>query len=401
MPISSTLGMPLPGTPAIDQNLAANTRFKADTDTDKVNLAIGTNVAANGRPWTHATAYPAALTALIEKTTTACGSYTVIAPDMLAKAKIFVCDLLGLSLDVRERTVVSFATGGGSGAVSRAISFIRSQHVGTYDTLVTQADSWPGYASIAYVNGMHFNTCPLDFATLPDGLLIAQTVHNGTGRLLNETVWHALGTRLATADRPVILDLPYAGFDFCDLPYDEALEKSATAVRTLVTTGAPVVVALGPTKIWNTFAYRPGGATVVICRTAEEYAAADARMKRIERGSTGFIDAATHALVRAMADTPDALQNDHAAILTRLAEATHDWRTHAAGTPLATYFSGEFGGLFRIVPVRASAVERLAEQHIHVVDASANGTPRVRINVMGLPHDRAKEIVTAVAAEVV
>jgi hypothetical protein len=124
-------------------------------------------------------------------------------------------------------------------------------------------------------------------------------------------------------------------------------------------------------------------------------------MKRIERGSTGFIDVATLALVQAMAGNPDGLRADHAAILARLAEAAHDWRRNTAGSALERYFTSAFGGLFRIVPVRPGAVDRLAGQHIHVVDASTSSMPRIRVNTMGLPHDRAAEIVAAVAAEVV
>jgi hypothetical protein len=139
----------------------------------------------------------------------------------------------------------------------------------------------------------------------------------------------------------------------------------------------------------------------VICRTAEEAASAEARMKRIERGSSGFIDVATLALVHAMAENPDGLRADHAAILARLAEAGHDWRRHAAGSALERYFTSAFGGLFRIVPVRPGAIDRLAAQHIHLVDASTPVLPRIRVNTMGLPHGRAAEIVAAVAAEVV
>jgi hypothetical protein len=121
----------------------------------------------------------------------------------------------------------------------------------------------------------------------------------------------------------------------------------------LVAAGTPLVIAFGPTKIFNTFAYRPGGATLAICRSAEEADSARARMKRIERGSSGFIDVATLALVHALADDAAGLRRDHAAILARLAEAAADWRAHAAGTPLEQYFTDAYGGLFRIVVVEA------------------------------------------------
>jgi aspartate/tyrosine/aromatic aminotransferase len=395
------LGVPLEGPQAVDQNVVANQRFKADTSPDKVNLAMGTNVAADGTPWSHAAAYPAALAALVNARGAACGSYTVPDSGLLAAAKAYVCDLLGLPANARSQTVVSWATGGGSGAVNRAMAFIRAQHPReAYSSLVVQTDSWPGYASMAYANDIALEHCALDFSGVPkSGLVIAQTVHNGTGRLLDASVWRRMGELLATQDRGLVVDMPYAGFDFCDRPYQEATERSSAAIGALVESRAPVVVAFGPTKVFNTFAYRPGGAAVVIGRTAEEASAADARMKRSERGSTGFIDVATLALVHAMAENPDGLRRDHAAILVRLAEAIHDWRHHAAGSPLERYFSATFGGLFRIVPVTTGAVERLAARHIHVVDASTKAVPRIRVNTMGLPHGRASAIVTAVAAE--
>jgi aspartate/tyrosine/aromatic aminotransferase len=402
------LGVPLEGPPALDPNIVANQRFRADTSSDKVNLAVGTNVGADGKPWSKAVAYPAALAALVKTVGQACGSYN--APDLprLAAAKEFLCDMIDLPAAVRARTIVSWATGGGSGALNRAIAFVRAQHprgdrpAGEYDSLVVQADSWPGYTSVAYTSGLRLESCPLDFSEIPArGVLVAQTIHNGTGRLVDDAVWRVMGAQFAARDRAVIVDFPYAGFDYGDRPYREAIHESASAIHALVDAGAPVVVAFGPTKVFNTFAYRPGGAAIVICRTAEEAAAADARMKRVERGSTGFIDAVTLALVQAMADNPDGLRADHAAILARLAEAAHDWRRHAAGSALERYFTSAFGGLFRIVAVRPGAVDRLAAQHIHAVDSSTPSTPRIRINTMGLPHGRAAEIVAAVAAEVV
>jgi aspartate/tyrosine/aromatic aminotransferase len=399
----SALGVPLEGPSALDPNLVANQRFRADSSSDKVNLAVGTNVGADGKPWSQATAYPAALAALVKNVGTACGSYN--APDLprLAAAKDFLSDTIDLPAAVRARTIVSWATGGGSGALNRAIDCIRAQHPnGGYDSLVVQADSWPGYSSVGYASGLPIEYCALDYSEIPArGLVVAQTIHNGTGRLVDDAVWRVMGTQFAAQDRALIVDFPYAGFDYGDRPYREATKRSASAIHALVEAGAPVIVAFGPTKVFNTFAYRPGGATIVICRTPDEAASADARMKRIERGSTGFIDTVTLALVQAMADNPDGLRADHAAILARLAEAAHDWRRHAVGSPLERYFTSAFGGLFRIVPVKPGAVDRLAAQHIHAVDASTPSIPRIRINTMGLPHGRAAEIVSAVAAEVV
>jgi aromatic-amino-acid transaminase len=398
----TVLGAPADASPTVDPNVAANLRFKADASPTKVNLAIGTNVAADGRPWSTATAYPAALAALVQSLGSSCGSYTVPDPAVLTKAQHSLCALLAIPADVQARTVVSWPTGGGSGALTRALSFIRAQRPDAYHAMVVQRDSWPGYSSVAYTQGIAMDLCAIDLSGLPaNGIVVAQTVHNGTGRLIEAAGWTAIAQQFAADGRPIVLDVPYLGFDFSRLPYEEAIERSAAPIRDLISAGAALVIAFGPTKIFNTFGYRPGGATLAICRSAEEADAARARMKRIERGSSGFIDVATLALVHALADDAAGLRRDHAAILVRLAEAAADWRVHAAGTPLEQYFTDAYGGLFRIVAVQPGAIDRLAALHIHTVDASTPAAARVRINTMGLPRARAAEIVAAVAAEVV
>jgi aspartate/tyrosine/aromatic aminotransferase len=396
----TALGTPTDTPPAVDPNVAANLRFKADASPTKINLAIGTNVAADGRPWSTATAYPTALAALVQSRGSSCGSYTVAEPETLARAQHALCELLDIPAEVRPRTVVSWPTGGGSGALTRGLSFIRAQRPDAYPSMVVQRDSWPGYSAVAYTQAIAMDLCAVDLSDLPTrGIVVAQTVHNGTGRLIEAARWTPIARQFAADDRPIVLDVPYLGFDFSRLPYDEAIRRSAAPIRDLVAAGTALVIAFGPTKIFNTFAYRPGGATLAICRSAEEADAARARMKRIERGSSGFIDVATLALVHALADDADGLRRDHAAILARLAEAAADWRAHAAGTLLEPYFTDVYGGLFRIIPVKPGAIDRLAAQHIHTVDASTPTDARVRINTMGLPRARAGEIVAAIAAE--
>jgi hypothetical protein len=70
-----------------------------------------------------------------------------------------------------------------------------------------------------------------------------------------------------------------------------------------------------------------------------------------------------------------------------------------AGTPLEQYFTDAYGGLFRIVAVKPGAIDRLAAQHIHTVDARhADGGARP--DQHDGPAARARrEIVAAIAAE--
>ena len=380
---------------ALDQNLAANQRFSADTDSGKINLGVGTNVGSDGKPWHKATAFPASLQQLVNDIGGACGSYNPAKDVQQAASEFVLGKQLQLPESIWKHCVTSFTAGGGSGAVGRAIDFVTAQH-SDIQQLNLQQYAWVGYDSIAYNRGLGTSSIPIDLTKLPQkGLGVLQTVHNGSGLLVPAKNWRRAGKIITHRDQPVIMDIPYSGFDHAGLPYDEAVARSAEPLLTLVDAGAPVVVGFGPTKVFNTFKYRPGGATVVICRSEKEARHARNRMVSNARGGTGFIDIATYALMKAMAENPDGLCADHAAILERLHQAEQDWATHSAGTPLAGFFGPGYGGLFRILPVMRGTVEALAEQHIHVVYVDEK---LIRINIMGLPHnDRTEAVVKAVA----
>ena len=379
----------------LDQNLAANQRFSADTDSKKVNLGVGTNVGSDGKPWNQATAFPASLLHLVNDIGDVCGSYNPAKDVQQAAAEYVLGEQLKLPSSIWNHCVTSFTAGGGSGAVGRAIDFVTAQHA-DIQHLNLQRYSWVGYDSIAYNRGLGTRSIPIELTKLPQkGLDVLQPIHNGSGLLVPTKNWRRASKVFSHRDQPVVLDIPYTGFDHAGLPYDEALERSAEPLLALIDAGAPVVVGFGPTKVFNTFKYRPGGATVVICRTEKEARHARNRMISNARGGTGFIDIATYALMKAMAENPEGLNSDHSAILQRLHQAERDWAQHAAGTPLADFFNTGYGGLFRILPVQPGTVEALAAQHIHVVYVDKR---LIRINIMGLPHgNQTEEVVRAVS----
>jgi len=380
----------------LDQNLAANQRFSADNDSKKINLGVGTNVGSDGKPWNQATAFPASLSQLVNDIGDVCGSYNPAKDVQQAAAEFVLGQQLKLPSNIWNRCVTSFTAGGGSGAVGRAIDFVTAQHA-DIQRLNLQRYSWVGYDSIAYNRGLATQSIPIELTKLPrKGLGVLQTIHNGSGLLVPTKNWKRASKIFARRDQPVIMDVPYTGFDHAELPYEEAVNRSAEPLLTLVDVGAPVVVGFGPTKVFNTFKYRPGGATVVICRTEKEASHARNRMMSNARGGTGFIDIATYALMKAMAENPEGLKTDHSKILQRLNQAEQDWAKNAAGTPLADFFDSGYGGLFRILPVQPGTVEALAAQHIHVVYVDKK---LIRINIMGLPHgDRTAEVVQAVSS---
>ena len=86
----------------IDQNLAANQRFAADTDSRKINLGVGTNVASDGKPWNQATAFPASLSQLVSDIGDACGSYNPAKDVQQAAAEFVLGEQLKLPFEHLE-----------------------------------------------------------------------------------------------------------------------------------------------------------------------------------------------------------------------------------------------------------------------------------------------------------
>ncbi len=386
----------------LDPNLAANARYALDTSPDKVNLAIGTNIGSNGRPWSLAVTYPSVIGALVQTTGDNCGAYTQVPKDKLEIVARTLRNMCGIPQNTSERCVVSWAAGGGTGALNRAVSLLR---LNGSSNLIVQEDGWPGYSALARAHRLHTKKIPIDLGgdldvfSEYDDIPIIQLVHNGTGKLTDVDHWKTIMTEFARRNIPVILDVPYLGFDACDRSYREALAISSIPINASIESGVLLTIAFSPTKVFNTFAYRPGGATIVVCRNTKEVQSIENQLKVVERGSSGFLDVATHALINALVEKKDGLCADHELILQRLAQAQSDWKQNSERTPLGTFFSAEYGGLFRIIPVREGALQRLAHRHIHAVDATETKQQRIRINVMGIPHDRARDIVETILEE--
>jgi hypothetical protein len=88
-----------------------------------------------------------------------CGSYTVADPDALTRAQQALCELLAIPADVRPRTGGVVADRRRERALTRALSFIRAERPDAYPSMVVQRDSWPGYSSVAYTQGIAMDLC--------------------------------------------------------------------------------------------------------------------------------------------------------------------------------------------------------------------------------------------------
>ena len=82
-----------------------------------------------------------------------------------------------------------------------------------------------------------------------------------------------MGTQFASKDRAVIVDAPYAGFDYGDRPYREALHESAAPIRALIDAEAPLVVAFGRLdQRWELVSDEPPQAMIISLVFAEAIA---------------------------------------------------------------------------------------------------------------------------------
>lgn len=385
----------------VDNVLAAKERFEVDMAEEKLNLSIGVMMGSDGKPLKSA-AYYATYAKLAGKLLgdSERGMYLTPDPEVIKAAREFLLDELCIPSDVRSLCAISWCEGGGSGALARAIQLsllFYDYCIGA--TLLIQEKGWPGYTCFAKANRLKLKEVPVDLAAgAPPALLIAQTVHNGTSMRISRLHWDALAKIRARDLAPTILDIPYAGFDFADFGFPWALYFSSTApIDAFLRYRAPLIIAWSPTKTKGTFKARPGGAVIAVCSNTDAREETEMALAELARGSTGFMSMTTYALLVAMRDDPEGLRQDHKEALARVAEAHRVWKGCAAQSPLAPYFeSALYYGMYRVLPARQGAVERLAENHVHVMKQSEN---EIRVNLTGLPNLRAEKWVNLIIEE--
>lgn len=380
-----------------DANLAAKKRAQEDQSERKVDLGIGVIGGENGKPFV-AQSYYDSLWDLTGKIRSAYerGKYLDPDPQIIRNANEYLLNELCIPPMYRDLCIISWCEGGGSGALERALKFIFCQNPDLPPRIIVQEQSWVGYASFARAHRLALGETPINFQGInADSVLIAQTVHNGTGRKIDLVDWFDLAMAYAINDTPLVLDIPYSGFDYADLPLMRALQMSAKPIAAMFAHGTPMVIAWSPTKTKGTFYARAGGAMIVVCSNQTEYDQACKVETTVKRGGTGFMSLGTYALLVAMSENAKGLREDHEKALHRIERARADWQQFSSG-PLANYFDPEkYGGLFRTIHVQPRSAKFLAERHLHVVEVNPEN---VRINITGLPGTNQQEWVDLLAS---
>lgn len=300
-------------------------------------------------------------------------SYQPIDPQTSKQATDFLLSFLGL--ENRNLNVVP-AKGGGSGAISVGIAVLRSMGYRPTFGAFSHWD-WTGYESFCSAQGLekkYMLTNEYDLQE-PDAVMFVQTNRNGDG------------TRLTLEKAKALIDLNnrLKRPNFVDLPYFTGSEEERSVLKLFQETSqVPTIIAWSPTKIFQTFAARPGGAVIVLHPDEAHFEALGWVGGVAARGTTGFDDAVTRELWEAMAFDQTALRDRHQHYLRTVQTATECWRRNAPAD-FSTYFDDDlYGGMFRLFPAKADSQKLMAAANIVPVLMQNGDDYKVRINLCGV-----------------
>ena len=316
-------------------------------------------------------------------------SYQPIDPQTFTQAKSFLLDLLGLK---DENLSVIAAKGGGSGSISVGIAVLRAMGYRPSAGSFSHWD-WTGYESFCSAQGLdkvYLETSEYT-SDNADALVFLQTNRNGAGTRLG----------LSEAEQIIIENNRLKRPNFIDLPYFTGTEEERAVLRLFQEKSAvPTIIAWSPTKIFQTFAARPGGALIVIHPDEEHFQDLGWTSGVAARGTTGFDDAVTRELWEAMAFDQDTLKERHQHYLSTVQTATTCWRDNAPDWAQSYFDDAQFGGMFRLFPAKADTQDLMADQNIVPVLMQSQDEYRVRVNLCGVVRpdgnliDNANELIT-------
>lgn len=300
-------------------------------------------------------------------------SYQPIDKETLTEGTQFLLNLLGLHPD---KTTVIPAKGGGSGAISCGIAALRSLGYRPASAAFSHWD-WTGYDSFCTAQGLekHLLDTNSYLHEDPNTIVFLQTNRNADGTRLN----------LERAEAIIELNNRLKRPNFIDLPYFTASEEERAVLQLFAEKSEqPTIVAWSPTKIYQTFASRPGGVVFLLHPTSDHKKDLGWVGGVTARGTTGFDDATTRELWADLAHNQSDLTRRHQHYLEVVKIATKVWR---ANTPewAQNYFDDTlYGGMFRLFPAEADTQAKMAAQNIVPVLMQSGDEYKVRVNLCGI-----------------
>ena len=368
-----------------DVNQIAKILF--DQDPQGHNYGIGIVLDGKGRPaLTSSTLLSYAMTEVEQSKS---GTY-MNSNKVLPELKKAVLQWQRIPEQYWEYFTLALPSDAGTGAVKTAVE-IALQLDPQLDTLGIEELGWPAYKAIAKVARLQ----PQEFATgevirgnrvLP---IYQAGPMNTTGLVQPTEVIQARAKASAEAGDFVILDRAYPGFEFArrlaETSYDDVMRMSyELKLRPFLEKGVSCAIAIGPTKAFVTFALRPCGILLLFCPDGSKRRALTTAVNAAMRArGSAFEHPISRAFAKAMLQDREALESEHRAALTRLAEAENVWRKSVAGTAIEYLYADNYAGLFRNPKARENAEIAIYDEHLYPVFSSG----RCRQNVTGIPDD--------------
>ncbi|XXD07161.1 aromatic amino acid transaminase [Klebsiella sp. R445] len=252
-----------------DPILSLMERFKEDPRSDKVNLSIGLYYNEDGIiPQLQAVAEAEArLNAQPH------GASLYLPMEGLNAYRNAIAPLLfGAEHSVlQQQRVASIQTLGGSGALKVGADFLKryfpgsrvwvsdptwENHIAIFEGAGFEVSTYPWFDS--ETNGVRFDALLEKLQTLPerDIVLLHPCCHNPTGADLNHAQWDQIADVLKARNLIPFLDIAYQGFG-------AGMDDDAYAIRTIASTGMPMLVSNSFSKIFSLYGERVGGLSVV------------------------------------------------------------------------------------------------------------------------------------------
>ncbi|HHG8771648.1 TPA: aromatic amino acid transaminase [Raoultella planticola] len=257
-----------------DPILSLMERFKEDPRSDKVNLSIGLYYNEDGIiPQLQAVAEAEArLNAQPH------GASLYLPMEGLNPYRSAIAPLLfgAEHPALVQNRVASIQTLGGSGALKVGADFLKryfpssrvwvsdptwENHIAIFEGAGFEVSTYPWFDN--ETNGVRFDALLETLETLPEGdiVLLHPCCHNPTGADLSHAQWDAVANVLKARQLIPFLDIAYQGFG-------AGMDDDAYAIRTIASSGMPMLVSNSFSKIFSLYGERVGGLSVV-CEDSE------------------------------------------------------------------------------------------------------------------------------------
>ncbi|TCW12436.1 aromatic amino acid aminotransferase [Raoultella sp. BIGb0138] len=257
-----------------DPILSLMERFKEDPRSDKVNLSIGLYYNEDGIiPQLQAVAEAEArLNAQPH------GASLYLPMEGLNPYRSAIAPLLfgAEHPALIQNRVAAIQTLGGSGALKVGADFLKryfpgsrvwvsdptwENHIAIFEGAGFEVSTYPWFDN--ETNGVRFDALLETLETLPEGdiVLLHPCCHNPTGADLSHAQWDAVANVLKARKLIPFLDIAYQGFG-------AGMDDDAYAIRTIASSGMPMLVSNSFSKIFSLYGERVGGLSVV-CEDSE------------------------------------------------------------------------------------------------------------------------------------